>query len=388
MRRILFLLPLALGPLGCTSWQAGTIAPGQLESRLQASAPRSVQPLQLASLGAPVHSRYLIQAGDLLDVSVSNLVGEGQAYPVPTRVQPDGSVRLPLVGTVTVANLTLPEAEMGVFASYASQGLLKDPQVVVALHETRKVRVFLLGAVKNPGQFDLNGNESDLLSALVAAGGLTNEAGTVVEIRHRLVPDPVTPRWDSQVARAGSETADWHPAKAGRVPSAYAPVPAPVASVSASPSAQAQVVRLDLTDEQDKATLAEGVQVQNGDIISVEERQIKPIYVLGMVNKPGDYTIPPNRAIRVLEAVGLAGGVDRNSLPDKAVVIRQRPDQLGVVVIRVDLNRAKRNMAENILLMPGDTVSVEETALSYMRGVFRGAFRLGLGASVAPNYGF
>jgi len=378
MRRMWLLLPLALGPVGCMNWQAGTIAPRQLASDLQASAPRTVEPLQLASLGAPVHSRYLIQPGDLLDVAVSNLVGEGQAYPVPTRVQPDGSVRLPLVGSVTVANLTLPEAELGVFASYASQGVLKDPQVVVALHETRKVRVFLLGAVKSPGQYDLNGNENDLLSALVAAGGLTSDAGTVVEIRHRAVADAAPPRWDQHLARAGNQTV-------------YAPpglAPSLGSLVSSSQPARSQVVRLDLTDEKDKMRLSEGMQLQNGDIISVEQRQVKPIYVLGMVNKPGDYTIPPNRAVRVLEAIGLAGGVDRTTLPDKAVVIRQRPDQQAVVSIRIDLNRAKRDMAENILLMPGDTVSVEETAQSYMRGLFREAFRLGVGANVAPTYGF
>jgi polysaccharide export outer membrane protein len=115
---------------------------------------------------------------------------------------------------------------------------------------------------------------------------------------------------------------------------------------------------------------------------------MRPIYVVGMVNKPGDYTVPPDRAIRVLEAIGLAGGVDRASLPDKAVVIRQRPDQSDVVTIRIDLDRAKRDIRENILLVPGDMVSVEETPLSYARSVFRGAFRLGLGATVAPNYGF
>ena len=84
----------------------------------------------------------------------------------------------------------------------------------------------------------------------------------------------------------------------------------------------------------------------------------------------------------------LAGGVDRASLPNKAIVTRQRPDGSGVIAVRIDLDKAKRDNSENIRLVQGDTVSVEETVASYMRGLLRGAVRLGVGASVSPVYGF
>jgi protein involved in polysaccharide export with SLBB domain len=95
--------------------------------------------------------------------------------------------------------------------------------------------------------------------------------------------------------------------------------------------------------------------------------------------------LPVDRDLRVLEAVGLAGGVDRNSLPNKVLVIRQRPDGSGVVAVRLDLNDAKKDNNQNIRLMAGDTVSVEETAMSYTRGLLRGAVRFAVGASVAPS---
>ena len=58
-----------------------------------------------------------------------------------------------------------------------------------------------------------------------------------------------------------------------------------------------------------------------------------------MVNKPGEINVPPDRSVRVLEALGMAGGVDRSSLPNKAVVIRARPADTGLVAVRIDLGR-------------------------------------------------
>jgi len=80
--------------------------------------------------------------------------------------------------------------------------------------------------------------------------------------------------------------------------------------------------------------------------------------------------------------------VDRASLPNKALIIRQRPDGSGVVTVRIDLDKAKRDNAENIRLMQGDTLSVEETPASFTRGLLRSAIRFGFGATVAPAYGF
>ena len=149
--------------------------------------------------------------------------------------------------------------------------------------------------------------------------------------------------------------------------------------------ADSQVIRLDLTSEQDKQRLTQGFRLENGDTISIDDRKAKPIYVIGMVNRPGEYPLPVDRDLRVLEAVGLAGGVDRGSLPDKALIIRQRPDGSGVLAVRVDLNSAKKDNSQNIRLMAGDTLSVEETVMSYTRGLLRGALRFGIGASVSPT---
>jgi polysaccharide biosynthesis/export protein len=411
MRRIaFFLLACCSCSAGCMSWRHGTVAPQELPDEFQAHAPRKLKTLQLASLATAAHSEHQIHAGDLLEVTISDLVGQGQFYPLPVRVLEDGTVRLPLTGPVTVAGLSFPEAEQSIFAAYSSQGLLKKPLVTVALRETRKVRVFVLGAVNKPGQYELPASDSDLLSAVVAAGGLTGDADPSIEVRRRngrrlrgdqnLVPASFTV--NQPVARPIYPSNGWpasarppvanSPYHSKSYPQAGAPMAATDSYQTSTPFAGMvpsldQVIHLDLTDETAKRTLAQGFYLQNGDTITVEDRKTRPIYVMGMVNKPGEYPMPVDRDIRVLEAIGLAGGVDRASLPDKALVVRQRPDGSGIVAIRIDLDKAKKNNAQNIRLMQGDTVSVEETAASFTRGLLRNAFRIGLGANMMSNIG-
>ena len=425
MRKLIGFFPILLLITGCASWRMKTVTTDQLGSEMQATAPAKLRPLQLASLGSPIQSEFHIHSGDMLDVTVSDLIGENQYYPVPTRVLEDGTVRLPLVGAVTLAGLSIPGAEQAIFATYSSQGMLKKPQVTVALRETRKVRVYVLGAVNKPGQYELNATEADLLSALVSSGGLTQDAGTVVELRRRLtsgstplpirkdrnvvqsgnsqLAEPLPSAWvysagawrpDYNVVRAGFSDSPYHAVgnnsssstPARKLPPSVLRAEATMGTVPAMPTpADSQAIRLDLTNEQDKQRLTQGFRLENGDTISIDDRKAKPIYVIGMVNRPGEYPLPVDRDLRVLEAIGLAGGVDRGSLPDKALVIRQRPDGSGVLAVRVDLNSAKKDNAQNIRLMAGDTLSVEETVLSYTRGLLRGALRFGIGASLAPT---
>jgi polysaccharide export outer membrane protein len=433
MQRLLWLLPILILQTGCASWRYKTVTVDQLSSDMQATEPARLRPLQLASLGSPVSSEIRIHSGDMLDVTVSDLTGENVYYPIPTRVLDDGTVRLPMVGTVALAGMSIPSAEQAIFAAYSSQGLLKKPQVTVILRDTRKIRVYVLGAVNKPGLYDLNATEGDLLCALVSAGGLTPEAGTIVEVRRRLAPGftPPVPRKDRNIVQAVhqrpstqesmpvvSQASAWQRnynlyaqassspyhsngedepilAPAQKMPSGVLrPYATPEPALMDAPiqpipvSTNSQIVRLDLTSELDKQRLTQGFRLENGDTISIDDRKVKPIYVVGMVGKPGEYPLPVDRDLRVLEAIGLAGGTDHNSLPDKALVIRQRPDGSGVVAVRIDLNQAKKDSSQNIRLMAGDTVSVEETAMSFTRGLLRGAVRFGVGASVVPAVGF
>lgn len=371
--RAMLLLPLAVLPVGCAAWHTGTITPQELPADMQASAANQPPRLRLDMLGGLSRGPYHVVSGDLLDVTIPDLYEENRAVTVPLRVAGDGTVRLPLAGTVRVASLTLPDCEQTISQAFATEAVLRRADVVVALHPTGKVRVNVVGAVVHPGQYELTPGDSDLLGALLAAGGVTPEAGARIEIRHP-APEPDYARPRARVTgllTSRSSDSPATPAAAARASTAAWTVPEGPQSVSFL-----------LTSNSDRRTLSQGVLLQRGDTVYVEERKPAPIYVVGLVNKPGEYHFPVEGDLRLLEAIGLAGGVDRTSLPTKVVVVRKKPDKSGMVAIRVDLNEAKRDLDQNICLMPGDTVSVEENVQSYMRGLLRGALRIGVGADL------
>ncbi len=81
--------------------------------------------------------------------------------------------------------------------------------------------------------------------------------------------------------------------------------------------------------------------------VSVEVTGYRPIFVLGEVNKPGQFAYQPG--MTVLAAVALAGGFTYRAIEDRAAVVREE----GAGAIE---GRAARQTA----LDPGDVVTVFE----------------------------
>ena len=113
---------------------------------------------------------------DFLD-SVDNRGGAGGISRQVT-VNPDGTVRLPLAGTVGVVGLTLDELEREINMRYAQevQGLRVTP--ILAQRAPRFV--YVAGEVETPGRFELTGPTS-AMQAIALAGGWNN-GGNVRQI--------------------------------------------------------------------------------------------------------------------------------------------------------------------------------------------------------------
>ena len=130
-----------------------------------------------------------IKKGDLLSVQVSSLNAEASAYfnpaavaegsaPVSTinplartsgyLVEADGSIKLPLVGQVTVANLT--NAKAGELIRTKLTVFLKEPTVSV---RNLNFRISVLGEVTRPSLFTIPNEQITLPEALGLAGDLS-----------------------------------------------------------------------------------------------------------------------------------------------------------------------------------------------------------------------
>ena len=119
---------------------------------------------------APPLSAYVIGSGDRIKITVLEI----QDMTVETDVATDGSVELPLVGSIRVAGRTATEVR-DVLAERLARDYVKEPKVNV---EVAKYRPFyVLGQVNKPGSYPFE-PELDIRKAAAIAGGFNRRADT------------------------------------------------------------------------------------------------------------------------------------------------------------------------------------------------------------------
>ena len=124
---------------------------------------------------------YRFFPGDELDVSLPTAPELSKTV----QVQPDGRIRLPLIGNLMVADRTADEVHHDLERAYSAQ--LLRPQVDITV-KAAPLKVFVGGEVKSPGVQDLVG-DSDALRAIIQAGDFTNSSDTRRVIILRRGPD-------------------------------------------------------------------------------------------------------------------------------------------------------------------------------------------------------
>lgn len=125
-----------------------------------------------AAVSAP--SGYQLSANDQIAVEV---FGEDDLR-TSARVNSDGNVSLPLLGTVRLSGLTLSQATARLTELYARDYLV-NPRLNVTLVSYAKRRFTVLGQVNRPGSYDMpEGSPGGigLLEAIAMAGGYTRIA--------------------------------------------------------------------------------------------------------------------------------------------------------------------------------------------------------------------
>ena len=113
---------------------------------------------------------------DLLD-SVDARFGQGGQSRLAV-VSPDGTIQLPLIGSVPAIGLTLKEVAREVNARYRNR--LRGIEVTPVLTERAPRFIYVVGEVDQPGQFELTGPTS-AMQAIALAGGF-NSGGNLRQI--------------------------------------------------------------------------------------------------------------------------------------------------------------------------------------------------------------
>ena len=340
-------------PAGCSR---NVLNPHGLPMGLRAVPVVDVETIDLTQLTGYAVSAELIELGDVLEVTMVSGYTERGAISTPVRVADDGVANIPLVGPVELAGLELEGAERAIAAAAIARGIYKHPHVIVVMEQKRINKVTVIGPVKKPGVYELPRASSDLLGAIVAAGGLTDQAGTHVNVRSPAQSRPGPARGDRLTGRPNQQ----------------------VGFDQQQRDEPARTMRVDLVVASKSAQ--GGIHVRDGDVIMIEKRDPKPIHVLGLVNRPGQYELPANKNLRVLDALALAGGV-KSGVADKIFVIRRPEGNEASNVIKVSMDRAKHDGEENLMLMAGDTISVEQTPATVALNAIKSFVRLGFSAT-------
>lgn len=245
---------------------------------------------------------YAVGANDVLAIKIYDEPALSGSF----RVDPDGSITYPLLGRVAVAGQTVRAIEEDL-TRRLSEGFLRRPQVAVEIAEFRSRNVFIMGEVRSPGKYAIEG-EVTLLEVLARAGSFTPAAGTEILVR-RARPGGVTPA-------AGTDD-------------------------------EVEVLRVGVNDLY-TGSAAFDLVLQDGDTIIVE--QAPRFYIAGFVRNPGFYVLQPNMTVQ--QAIAVAGGLS------------ERGSNRGIKVQRiVDGKPVEVGAKLTDLVQPNDTIRIRQRYL-------------------------
>ena len=279
--------------------------------------------IMLVLIAPPVSAQqpYVLGAEDIIEVAV---YGQPDLTRVVT-VLPDGTIALPLVGTIVAGGLSVDDLTRELVRAYSLY--IRNPQVSIVVKEFRKISVSVLGQVVRPGIYALRPGAT-VLEALSAAGGLTENASVT----------------EARLVRASGEN---------------------------------QPLALDdLLIRQD---MQYNVALQPGDTLLVPEELNSRFFVLGDVGRPGVYVLRGD--VSVLQALAMAGGPMQRGVatPTTIHIVRRSgaPPQLPAAVGKVEklpnngmlisLNLQaviqQGDLSRDMLVQPGDILVVPQTGL-------------------------
>ena len=243
-----------------------------------------------------------IGPGDELEVTIfsaSDLSAHG-------RVDNDGDIFIPLLGSTHVAGLTSTEAAQAIATNLQQKNILNHPQVAVFVKEYTAGQISVVGEVNKPGVYSAVGAHR-LLDILQMAGGLTDKAGNSITISHRGTTDPTTIDFPKD----------------------------PVAMAN------------------------NNIELQPGDTVIVPKAGI--VYVLGEVYRPGGYASNSSAGFTVLQVMAAAGGPTHLASEGKTTMMRRNAD--GLQEIPVPLGKMLRGKQADIAVQPNDILYVPSSKI-------------------------
>lgn len=138
--------------------------------------------------GGEAQSEYVIGLGDQLQIMVWKEPELAQSM----SVRIDGRISLPLVGDVEAAGKTIRELKKVLEEKYGA--VIAEPAVSVMLVQSKSWRYYIIGQIKQPGEFPID-FPITVLQALAKSGGFLEWAKTdrISIVRHEGGKETIVP---------------------------------------------------------------------------------------------------------------------------------------------------------------------------------------------------
>lgn len=263
-------------------------------------------------------AKLKLAPGFLVNVNVL----DDQDFVGSYRIDGNGDLALPILGTMHVAGKTALEARDQIVNRLIENKILKDPQVVLTVLEYTAPEVTIIGEVTSPGKYPLLVPHK-LVDVLAASGGPTLLAGNEI-----------------QVIRSDAHN---------------------------------KSVLVHYSRGADPKTI-EDVIVSPGDTIQVKKAGI--VYVLGAVSRPGGYVMHEEGTLSLLQAISLANGTTLPASVKTVYVLRQNADgtTADIALAYREITRGKGPdfplHAKDVVYVPTNKI---KSIFSYSQGILTAA---------------
>lgn len=137
---------------------------------------------------------YRVTSGDVLEITLPSILcvettervlsPDGMTV-LPCRVTERGTLSLPVVGELAVADMSLEDVERVIATAYHQAYSNQVPSVFARVQEYMTKRVSIMGAVASPGIYDLRNDQMSLVSLIMTAGGITADGASKIRIIQR-----------------------------------------------------------------------------------------------------------------------------------------------------------------------------------------------------------
>jgi polysaccharide biosynthesis/export protein len=264
------------------------------------------------------NSTFLLGPGDQITI---HALFAPELSDKPVRIDEDGFIRLPLLGRVSAGGLRVEELATSLRARLGDY--FKDPQVSLDVLEVKSRPVSVLGAVKSPGVYQIQGPKR-LTEMLSMAGGPDQDSGYIVRVSR--------------------------PIKMG---------PLPATGQAPTTSGDFTVAEVNLPDLMDGKNLNSNIFIEPQDVITVPRGKL--VYVMGEVHRPGGFLLHEQESMGVLQAISMAEGLTATATSGDLKILRPVPGG-EKLELTVSVKKILDGKSPETVLLPNDVLFIPRSA--------------------------